>query len=57
MAHDAAPTFMKRNNMWWCQSLKGHYLITGVGVTRDDAEKAWKDELKQLERELKQSQP
>jgi hypothetical protein len=30
--------------------------VTGVGVTKEDAERSWKDEMKQLERELKDSQ-
>jgi hypothetical protein len=31
----------------------GHYLVTGVGADKEEAERSWKDEMKQLERELK----
>jgi hypothetical protein len=47
------PKFFKSSGSWWCQSYVGHYLITGVGQTKEDAERSWKDEIKQLERELK----
>jgi hypothetical protein len=47
------PKFFKSSGSWWCQSYVGHYLVTGVGQTKEDAERSWKDEMKQLERELK----